>query len=240
MTDRLLDVLIDEVVLGLADEAETARLEILAQQDPAIAARLERARVRFAALDDTADELPLPQGFWARITAQLSVAETDAAGPITAPDNVIQLGTLRRKISQWRSTAIVGMAAAIAMALFTGWTMFQTAQPVVVAVLLNDQGEAIALIEGRADNTTQVTLLERADVSPDQVMQVWTKPEVDGLPVSLGLLTTGLSRVLKIEGLPTPSPQQLYEITVEPAGGSPTNLPTGPILGKGLAKAPVI
>jgi anti-sigma-K factor RskA len=43
-----------------------------------------------------------------------------------------------------------------------------------------------------------------------------------------------------IDGLPAPHPQQLYEITVEPAGGSPTNLPTGPIPGKGLAQEPVI
>jgi len=73
----------------------------------------------------------------------------------------------------------------------------------------------------------------------NQVMQVWTKPDDDGPPVSLGLLSTGRSDTLTIEGLPTPSPRQLYEITLEPAGGSPTNLPTGPIFGKGLAKAPV-
>jgi anti-sigma-K factor RskA len=203
-----------------------------------VAARLEQARARFAALDDTADDLPLPEGFWARVAARLALPDADQA--VAAVDNVIQLGALRRKVSQWRGAALGGMAAAVAMAAFAGWAMLQTAQPVVVAVLLNDQGEAIALVEGRADNTTQVTLLERADVSPDQVMQVWTKPQDDGLPVSLGLLSTGLSRVLKIDGLPKPSPQQLYEITIEPAGGSPTNLPTGPILGKGLAKAPVI
>jgi len=74
---------------------------------------------------------------------------------------------------------------------------------------------------------------------PEQVMQVWTKPEEDGPPVSLGLLSTGRSSTLTIDGLPTPRPQQLYEITFEPAGGSPTQLPTGPILGKGLAKEPV-
>ncbi|MWB79014.1 hypothetical protein GLS40_13325, partial [Pseudooceanicola sp. 216_PA32_1] len=45
---------------------------------------------------------------------------------------------------------------------------------------------------------------------------------------------SGRSGTLMIDGLPAPHPQQLYEITVEPAGGSPTNLPTGPILGKGL------
>jgi hypothetical protein len=97
----------------------------------------------------------------------------------------------------------------------------------VVAVLLDDRGDAIALVESGPDNTTRVTLLERPDVPAGHVMQVWTKPEEDGPPVSLGLLTSGLSRVLSVQGLPEPHPAQLYEITFEPAGGSPTNLPTG-------------
>lgn len=237
VTDRSLDLLIDEVVLGLAEEVDVARLEALAQADPAIAARLARARDGFGALDDTADALPVPEGLWDRIAAQLSQAVAGEA--ITGGAEVIQFGALRRSLTRWRSTAVGAIAAAVALAAVLGWMMVQTAQPVVVAVLLNSQGEAIALVEGQADNTTRITLLERAQIAPNQVMQVWTKPQADGLPVSLGLLSKGLSEVLVIKGLPMPAPQQLYEITIEPAGGSPTNLPTGPILGKGLAKAPI-
>lgn len=240
MTDRSLDILIDEVVLGLAEAPDIARLDVLSQHDPLIAARLETARARFAALDDTADELPLPDGFWPRVAARLHDGHTRTEMAPMPADNLIQLGVVRRKLTQWRSVALSGMAAAGVMACALAWSLLHSTQPVVVAVLMNTQGEAIALIEGRADNTTQVTLLERADVPENRVMQVWTKPEDDGLPVSLGLLTTGRSSTLMIDGLPIPTPQQLYEITIEQAGGSPTNLPTGPILGKGLAKAPLI
>jgi hypothetical protein len=38
---------------------------------------------------------------------------------------------------------------------------------------------------------------------------------------------------LRLEGLPAPGPNQLFEITLEPATGSPTGRPTGPILMKG-------
>lgn len=107
-------------------------------------------------------------------------------------------------------------------------------------MLLNDQGDAVALVEAMKDNTTRVTLLEQPEVPSERVMQVWTKPEDTGLPVSLGLLEAGTSRTLTVEGLTSPHLLQLYEITTEPAGGSPTNLPTGPILGKGLTKVPVI
>ena len=38
---------------------------------------------------------------------------------------------------------------------------------------------------------------------------------------------------LPLKDLPPPGPDQLFEITLEPAGGSPTGRPTGPILFKG-------
>ncbi|SFG27827.1 Anti-sigma-K factor RskA [Palleronia marisminoris] len=236
MTDRSLDLLIDEVVLGLASDDEVERVERLASGDPDIAARLERARQKFAPLDDTAEVLPVPDDLWERIEQRLGAPE-DA--PVAAPSNVIDMTAMRGAVARWRATALGGIAATLALAVVLGWTLMSAQQPAVVAVLLDDQGEAIALVESRADNTTQVTLLERPDVPSDQVMQVWTKPDDDGLPVSLGLLSAGESRTFTIEGLPAPNPQQLYEITFEPAGGSPTNLPTGPILGKGLAKEPV-
>ena len=39
--------------------------------------------------------------------------------------------------------------------------------------------------------------------------------------------------------LPTAQRNQLFEITLEPATGSPTGRPTGPILYKGLAANPL-
>lgn len=248
MIDRSLDLLIDEVALGLADAADVARLNALAASDPAIAARLEQARLRLIALDDTADPMPLPADFWSRIEARLD-AEDAAASPPNAPQtapqtapqpsNVVDLATIRATATRWRLTALAGIAATLALAVMLAFVALSRPEPAVIAVLLNDAGEAIALVEGLADNTTRITLLERQSVATDQVMQVWTKPTEDGPPVSLGLLESGTSSTLSIDGLPTPRPQQLYEITFEPEGGSPTQLPTGPILGKGLAKEPV-
>ena len=152
---------------------------------------------------------------------------------------MVDLATIRATATRWRLTALAGIAATLALAVMLAFVALSRPEPAVIAVLLNDAGEAIALVEGLADNTTRITLLERQSVATDQVMQVWTKPTEDGPPVSLGLLESGTSSTLSIDGLPTPRPQQLYEITFEPAGGSPTQLPTGPILGKGLAKEPV-
>ncbi|MEY8879993.1 anti-sigma factor domain-containing protein [Donghicola sp. XS_ASV15] len=240
MTDRPLDILIDECVLGLAEDDDIARLEAMAASDPVIAARLDFARQKFAPLDQTADDMALPDGFWDRVDAQLN-GQSDVDTPdATAGTDVIDLRAVRAQAARWRVSALGGIAAALVMAVVLAWSFVLPQEQAVVAVLLNDRGEAIALVEGMPDNTTRVTLLETQNVPQDQVMQVWTKPEDDGPPVSLGLLDTGRSRTLTIDGLPSPNAQQLYEITSEPAGGSPTNLPTGPILGKGFAKEPLI
>lgn len=235
MTDRSLDMLIDEVVLGLASDEDRRRLRALAAQDADVASRLEQARQRFAPLDDTATPLPLPEGLWDRIAARLDKA--DAPAPAA---EVIDLAQVRARLGQWRRAALGAVAACLVMAVALGWSLLSVAEPLVVAVLLNSEGQAVALIESGEDNRTQVTLLERPDLPADRVMQVWTKPDADGPPVSLGLLAGGGSRTLTIRGLPAPGASQLYEITSEPAGGSPTDLPTGPILGVGLAKKPVI
>ena len=105
--------------------------------------------------------------------------------------------------------------------------------------ILDDDGGSVAMIEAFADDSLRVTPLE--DFSPEgaQVLQIWTKPDPDGPPVSLGVLGRAMRAHVEGPDLPAPSSGQLYEITVEPPGGSPTGLPTGRIVGKGLAQRPL-
>lgn len=238
MTERSLSERIDELVLGLASETEAAEIEAICAKDAEAAALLERARRRFVALDETADVLPLPEGFWARVETALAGLDivTDGVPPSA---QVIELGPLQHRIKTWRLAALSGLAATLMLAVTLGWSLLSVVEPMVIAVLLDDQGQPIAVVEGTQRNQTLITMLESARVPDDRVMQVWTKPQDDGSPVSLGLLSTARSLTLSVDGLPPPREDQLYEITFEPLGGSPTNLPTGPILAKGFAKTPV-
>ena len=56
-------------------------------------------------------------------------------------------------------------------------------------------------------------------------------------PVSVGLMDQARTLQLSLKDLPPPGPDQLFEITLEPAGGSPTGRPTGPVLMKGTASS---
>jgi len=235
-----------EVALGLAEAAEAAELEARAQREPEVAAALDQARARLAELDETATPEDLPADMWDRISARLEAASPPAAIPpgsvpqFDAETDTILPANVPHAPRNWFLAACTGLAASVVLALALGWSVLMRPDPTVIAVLINDtSGEAVALIEGTEANLTRVTLLGQTSVPEGQVMQVWTKPAADGPPVSLGLLAENRGTALAVEGLPPPGPEQLYEITFEQAGGSPTGLPTGPIHGKGLAKEPL-
>ena len=237
--DRDLQERIDEVVIGLAEPDEIDAIEKLAAEAPDIALMLERTRARFAELDETASPEELPADMWARISEKI-----DHSANEQSPDsNVVPLS--RSKLSGpqlsrpmiWTTSASI--AASLVMAVLLGWSLLSKPDPTVIAVLINDAGRPVALVEGAKDNTTLITLLGSASVPAGRVMQVWTKPKDDGPPVSLGVLDRPEGATLSVQGLPVPSTRQLYEITFEQDGGSPTGLPTGPIYGKGLAQHPL-
>lgn len=78
--------------------------------------------------------------------------------------------------------------------------------------------------------------LARTAVPDQRVLQLWTKAEGWKGPVSLGLVTPGQPTRVRLDKLLLPvQPNQLFEITLEPRGGSPIGRPTGPILYIGRA-----
>jgi anti-sigma-K factor RskA len=110
----------------------------------------------------------------------------------------------------------------------------------MIAVLLNESDATPgAIVEAFADDSVRLVPLEQFDVPSGQVLQVWTLPDPQTGPVSLGTFADPASIRLSGPDLPAPNAGQLYEITLEPSPGSPTGRPTGPVLVKGYAKAPV-
>lgn len=60
-------------------------------------------------------------------------------------------------------------------------------------------------------------------------LQFWTKGNSWRGPVSLGLVAPGRAVRVPIAQLPPLENDQLFELTLEPANGSPIDRPTGPI-----------
>ena len=233
-TDEDIEELADEFVLGLLDPEEASRVEEAMLADDRLAAAVAASRERFLELDIAAPPLPIPETMWEGIAA--AIARAPATSRDMQPVVPARLSASNDNATRWRAAALAGMAATLVLALGLG-SIATRPEPRVVAVLL-DSTYADALVEDFGDASARVTPLVDFSVPPGKTMQVWTLPSAEMGPVSLGLLASSRSTLLEGQPLPEPHEDQLYEITLEQAGGSPTGRPTGPILVKGFAKVP--
>ena len=234
-----IDELADEYVLGLLDAADHVRIEAEIEADAALRTAVAASRDRFLALDLLAKPGAEPEGLWSRIAATLD--EPKAEGLPEAADGVSHISVRPANDNSnagWRWAALSGIAASLLLAVGLGWSLLSQPQPRVVAVLLDNAGEPQAIVEDFGNASARVTPLVDFTVPDGRTMQVWTLPSKELGPVSLGLLPRSQEAVLDGPVLPQPQEAQLYEITIEQAGGSPTGRPTGPILVKGFAKMP--
>jgi anti-sigma-K factor RskA len=216
---------VGDYVLGMLDGAELAAFEAAMERDPALAGRVEALRGRMQALDDTVVPAPVPSALWGRIEAELQPAAVAVA----------RQAPLRRQ--SWLLAASIVIAAGIGF--IAGQQFSKPAQPVVIAVLVSEDAMPGAIVEAFANNSVHIVPLEAFEVPTGKVLEVWTKPNEEIGPVSLGRFARSEEIVLDGATLPLPQAGQLYEITLEDAPGSPTGKPTGPILVKGLARSPI-
>ncbi|BAF89723.1 hypothetical protein AZC_3725 [Azorhizobium caulinodans ORS 571] len=234
-----------EYVLGLVDGEEAARCARLAETDPAFAAEVAGWRRRLGSLDATADAVPPSPALWERISA--SVADTatsqapgepeartaDAGSDRVAP---FRHGRAWDNLPLWRGIGVTAAAAALALAIGLGAALREAARtPVLVAVLLSDQNRPAAVVNTFRDGRSELVPLEAIRAPEGKALQVWTLWDRTRGPISVGLTDAMRALDLKLDGLPIPVADQLFEVTLEPAGGSPTGRPTGPILMKGNA-----
>lgn len=226
---------IGDYVLDLLDGPARAEFEARMAADPTLAAAVARFRQQLHSLDDTAMPQPASPAVWQAVERDIA-----AAAPATT-GTVIPLRPRRLPQAAWLGLMAASVAVALGLGYFTGAGMNTARQPVMVAVLLNESNAGPgAIVEAYADDTVRLLPLENFVVPEGQVMQVWTLPDAQTGPVSLGTLTDRGAMTLAGPDLPLPAEGQLYEITLEPAPGSPTGRPTGPILVKGFARPPAI
>lgn len=228
---RDIPVIADEYVLGLIEAADAAEIEVQMEWDAELKAAVAASRERFLPLDTGVLPAAATEALWQRIEAALPVQDGPTAmRPIANAND--------KRANGWRMAAISAIAATFVLAIGLAYSLTRTVEPLVVAVLINEAGEVQAVVEDFGNEQATIRMLADFNVPRDKTIQVWTLPSRDMGPVSLGLIDGIRSARLDSPALPRPGNGQLYEITLEQAGGSPTGRPTGPILAKGLARLP--
>jgi anti-sigma-K factor RskA len=227
MTDSNDKALAGEYVLGLLEGAARLDVERRIASDAAFAREVEAWRVRLGAFDDTAAPQPASDELWRRIEAGVPGVTRRATREPTAWTR------FWNNIAALRATALGASIAALLLAVGLGFAIrAATQQPTMVAVLL-DGTRAGAVVHAFADGRVVLVPIASINVPPGRALEVWTLPSRERGPVSVGLMNRAQTLQLSLKDLPPPGPDQLFEITLEPATGSPTGRPTGPVLFKG-------
>lgn len=239
------DALAADFVMGLLDAAGEARVEQRIADEPDFAAAVESWRARLAEFDATAEDSAPSSALWSRI------ADSTKAEPVIALPGAraaVRGATLWESLAFWRIAGISGVAAAMIFAVIAIGALTTSKQlrndlvalaqrkPIYVAVLVNDATrETGAVVNAFSNGRVELIPLKPIDVPAGRTLQIWTLWDRAVGPKSLG--TTAQSRTLNLDlgDLPDTVPDQLFEITLEPEGGSPIGRPTGPILYKGNA-----
>ena len=232
------DALAGEYVLGLLEGAEFATAERLLDADSDFAVRVERWRRHFSAIDATAAMISPSAGLWNRIEAALDT--TPAAASTAAARAGAASAGARGRFADWWNSLFVWRGAAFAGALATvllaiglfGALDRAKRQPLMVAVLLTEGNAAAAVVNTFADGRVEMLPLQSIDVPAGKALEIWTLWDRAVGPRSVGLIDRARSTSLRLDNLPL-GDGQLFEITLEPASGSPTGRPTGPIIAKG-------
>ncbi len=133
----------------------------------------------------------------------------------------------------WRFGAMAASLVAMVLALkliVPGITPAPEAVRYVAVLQSPDKKDAGWIVEASAGGKLRLTPLGTTTVAPQKVLQFWTKAQSASGPTSLGLVPPDRVTEIDVARLPTLEREQLFELTLEPEGGSTIGRPTGPIL----------
>lgn len=235
LTGPEVTALAGEFVLGLLDPAGRRDAERRAMVDPAFDAAVRAWQHHFSALDASAPPVIPAPGLWDRIEAGLKAEKQDRrAGEQGSSRSALR--QLWSSLAIWRFAGLAGAFASLVFAVLLATRIAGGPEvPQLVAVLAAPDGRAAAVVNAYANGTVQLVPLDAIPVPEGRVLEVWTLQTRERGPVSLARMDRARTIKLDLRGLSPAEVGHLFEITLEPQGGSPTGRPTGPVLMKGLA-----
>lgn len=231
-----------EYVLGTLTGRARRRFAREMAADPRLAGIAGEWEARLNTLADEVEPVMPGPWVWQRIEQRLGLAAQPGGRASPQP----------RGVGFWRGAA--GFAAAAAVVLAAALFMqepvvrevpvqvpveVRVPQPVEVdrmaAVLTGEEARSAWMVSGpETGERLTVRALDPEPLPADKAYELWLLPDGED-PISLGLLPVSGETTIQ----PSPELRELLgpgsalAVSLEPAGGSPTGLPTGPVLYQG-------
>ena len=225
------DRLAAEYVLGTLRGSARRRFETLLLSHPLLRRSVAGWEARLAPYAQPVLPVTPPDSVWHRIESQLfDAAPRQRAGPAATPRRLRWWEAL----GLWQGVAMASLAAAI------GLGMLASRSPVVgppIVIVLGNNPETAQTLNASfvasvgADGRSLVLRpINAVPLATGRALELWAVP-AQGAPRSLGLVRPdGATTVLRAEVLRNTS---AFAVSLEPAGGSPSGAPTGPIVSVG-------
>lgn len=201
-----------EYLLGLLSEDERRAVERRIAGDGAFAALVESWASRLQPLADGVPEIAPPARVWAAIDRRIGGHAKSS---------------LWSSLAAWRvATLLAGAAAAILMVV-----VMRAPEPRFTAALQATSGAAGFAAEVDAAGSKVSIRLVGIAPGAQRVPELWIIPS-DGRPRSLGVISDSAGTTLAIPAALSGfvGADSTLAVSIEPQGGSPTGLPTGPVV----------
>ena len=224
---QLRDALSAEYVLGTLRGRARARFDALLRYDPDLRSVIAEWEARLIPLAAAAGEIAPPARVWDAVSRRIGGAAGRAGW--------------RASLPLWRGLALAGAAFVLVLAISIGVTPRPEPPMAMVAVMSDEKGTPAMVVSWPAmkamrDPHIRIKILqEHVTMQPGTSWELWMLPGGTAAPVSLGLVNTYAYQVMKLNPALTGCMEgaSVMTMSVEPAGGSPTGAPTGPVIFKG-------
>jgi anti-sigma-K factor RskA len=230
------EVLAGEYVLGVLDAEQRRQAQARIITDPAFARLVAAWEQRFGSLLDVVEPVVVPAHVWLRVRTRLGWS------PVEGGERGVW-----QSVGFWRGMTALAAAAALA-AVFFGRVQPPPAPPVAppvavqpsepaqpVTTLARDDGTPgwLASIDAARGTVRIVPVPAPADAQ-GRVPELWLIPPGEA-PRSLGLISVDRTQLVLVPKalLRALVKGSTLAISLEPPGGAPQGVPTGPIIAKG-------
>jgi len=222
-----IDALAGEYVLGTLDAAERASVAARRQREPALDEAVAAWEARLAPLMDEIAPVAPPDHLLDSIISRIDgVAGRD------------EIAVLRRRLRTWRIAAAGASAIAASLVLFVATRTLAPSRSGenFVAVLQHDAASPAFILSVDVAARTLTIRPVAAAPQTDRSYELWLVNARLHAPRSLGVVQNAAFTVAssRLNDLPRNIVRDsTFAVTLEPLGGSPSGLPTGPILYSG-------
>lgn len=216
------DVMAGEYVLGLLDADEAREIEIALDADGELRAAVRFWETKLHPLSALAERDNPPAGVWDAVEARIAHTRMPAGRQSAAP-------------WRWSTGALAAIAAALLLYVaIVPRAPIETSTP-AVAVLQSSQTQSASWVAVVGPGGLRLTELTRQIPPAAHTYELWGIAPHATRPVPLGVIPpTG---EMRIASLPRAvSAGATLAISIEPPGGSPTGLPTGPVVFTGVLR----